>query len=107
VVAFHFLRSNQAGWECDSCRKAGLEQKRRCGWIEMAGAERVVWARGGLAVTRCPRSLATAESEALVERYLAWRRLGPAAIGELSARDVEAFVVLEGCYGERDTRDAV
>jgi hypothetical protein len=72
-----------------------------------AGPERVVWARGGIAVTRCPRSLVTAESEALVERYLVWRRLGPGAVGELSARDVDAFVVLETCDGERNTRDAV
>ena len=66
-----------------------------------------MWARGGVAVTRCPRSLVTAESEAMVERYLVWRRLGSEAVGPLTARDVDGFVVLETCDGERNTRDAV
>jgi hypothetical protein len=105
--------SNQAGWECDACRKAGLEKKRRCGWLEDDGMERVVWARGGVAVTRCPRSTVTAASEAMVEEFLVWKRVGAAAVGELSARQVEAFVVLENAMeqekrnGERRTRNAV
>jgi hypothetical protein len=80
--------------------------------LQTDGAERVVWARGGVAVTRCPRSLVTAESEALLEEFLVWKRVG-AALGELTARQVEAFVVLENAVeqekrnGERRTRDAV
>lgn len=105
--------SNQAGWECDACRKAGLEKKRRCGWFEHEGQERVVWARGGVAVTRCPRSTVTAESEALVEEFFVWKCVGAAAAAELSARQVEAFVVLENAMererrnGERHTGNVV
>ena len=33
LVAFHFQFSNQAGWECDACRRSGLEIRRRCGWL--------------------------------------------------------------------------
>ena len=73
----------------------------------------MVWARGGVALTECPKPVITAESEALVEEYLVWKRLGPAAVGKLSARQAEAFVVLESAiereksHGERHTRDAV
>lgn len=81
--------------------------------METTGSERVVWARGGLAVTRCPRSTVTAASEGVVEEFFVWKRLGAAAVGELSARQVEAFVVLENAMerekrnGERRTRNAV
>jgi hypothetical protein len=73
----------------------------------------VVWARSGIALTRCPRSTITAESEARVEEFLVWKRVGAAALGELSARQVETFVVLENAMererrnGERHTRDAL
>jgi len=113
VVAFHFGRSNQAGWECDACRKAGLEQKRACGWLGVAGDGRVVWARGGVTLTRCPKSTITGESEALVEAFLMRRSLGGVQMAELSAREAEAFVVLEFALaeekrnGERRTRNAV
>lgn len=71
-----------------------------------------MWARGGAAVTQCPRSVVTAESLGLVEEFFVWKRVG-AAFGELSARQVEAFVILENAMeqekrnGERRTRDAV
>jgi len=52
----------------------------------------VVWARGGVAVTRCPRSLITGESEALVEEFIVRRRLGSMTVENMSARQVEAFV---------------
>ena len=73
----------------------------------------MVWARGGVALTRCPRPVITAESEARVEEFLVWKRVGGAATGELSAKQVDAFVVLENAMerekrnGERRTRDAV
>ena len=72
----------------------------------------MVWARGGVAVARCPRSVVTAESLGLVEEFMIWKRVGP-AVGELTARQVEAFVILENAAeqekrnGERRTRDAV
>jgi hypothetical protein len=113
VVAFHFARTNQAGWECDACRKAGLEKKRACGWLDAPADGRVVWARGGVALTRCPKSTITGESEALVEEFLVRRKLGGFPVSELSAREAEAFVVLESAlteenkHGERRTRDVV
>ena len=39
IVAFHFQFSNQAGWECDACRRAGLEVRRRCGWTARGGRD--------------------------------------------------------------------
>ncbi len=69
--------------------------KRNCGWLGCGEPGRLVWARGGLALGTCPKSYITAESEALLEHFLARRRIGGARAEELSAREVEAFVVLE------------
>jgi hypothetical protein len=97
IVALHFQFSNQAGWECATCRKAGLEMKRRCGWIPqaLAAPERVVWARNNAATTVCPKSFITAQSMAWLEEYLVRRKLGQRGIEGLGARAVEAFLVLE------------
>jgi hypothetical protein len=73
----------------------------------------VVWARSGVALAECPKPLITAGSEALVEDFLVRRRLGAATIAELTARQVEAFVILESALmeernnGERRTRNAL
>jgi hypothetical protein len=110
IVAFHFQMSNQAGWECDACRKAGLEQKRRCGWSPAASSARetVVWARRQSVLTTCPRSYITAESEAMVEEFLVRRRFGGLRFEELSARQVEAFLILDKELSDeqRNTRRA-
>lgn len=97
IVAFHFQFSNQAGWECATCRKAGLETKRRCGWIPRAleTPVRVVWARNNAATTVCPKSFLTAQSMAWLEEYLVRRKLGQRGIEGLGAREVEAFLILE------------
>ncbi len=97
IVALHFQFSNQAGWECGTCRKAGLEIKRRCGWIPHAleTPERVVWARNNAATTVCPKSFVTAQSMAWLEEYLVRRKLGERGIERLGAREVEAFLLLE------------
>jgi hypothetical protein len=97
IVALHFQFSNQAGWECASCRKAGLETKRRCGWIPRAQEtpERVIWARNGAATTVCPKSFVSAQSMAWLEEYLVRRKLGQRGIDDLGAREVEAFLILE------------
>jgi hypothetical protein len=104
MVAFHFEFANQAGWKCDVCRKSGLERKRRCGWLEEqehspAGLRHPVWARKQTALDTCPRSYITAESQTLVEEFFVRRRLGSACGDELSARQVEAFVLLESALG--------
>ena len=97
IVALHFQFSNQAGWECETCRKAGLETKRRCGWIPLAleTPPRVIWAKNTVATMVCPKSFVTAQSLAWVEEYLVRRKLGQTGIEGLGAREVEAFLILE------------
>ena len=97
TVALHFQFSNQAGWECGTCRKAGLETKRRCGWIPRAleTPARVIWAKNSVATMVCPKSFITAQSLAWVEEYLVRRKLGQRGIEGLGAREVEAFLILE------------
>jgi hypothetical protein len=97
IAALHFQFSNQAGWECAACRKAGLEIRRRCGWIPRALAtpERIVWARNSAATTVCPKSFVSAQSMAWLEEYLVRRKFGQRGIEGLGAREVEAFLILE------------
>jgi hypothetical protein len=96
IVAFHFVRAErgQAGWRCEQCRRQGLEARRRCGFLaeEQRGAPRVVWARNGAAAEECPTSLVTPASIEFLESYFAWKTVGRR---ELTAREAEAFVVLE------------
>ena len=54
-----------------------------------------MWARKGVVLETCPKSFVTAESETWVEEFLVWRRLGGLDVKELSARQVEAFAILE------------
>jgi hypothetical protein len=46
----------------------------------------------------CPKSYITPESETLVEEFFVRRRLGDISIAELSARQVEAFTILENAF---------
>lgn len=79
------------------CRRSGLERKRRCGWLK--GAEDanapLVWARRSAVLRTCPKSYITAESQTFVEEFFVRRRLGAGDFALLSARQVEAFVILE------------
>lgn len=54
-----------------------------------------MWAKSGAVSTICPKSWITAQSMAWIEEYLVRRKLGPKGIEGLSARHVEAFLVLE------------
>ncbi len=60
----------------------------------------------------CPRAHITAESECLVEEYLTRRRLGGLQFSELTARQAEAFLILEKALlteiknGQQDRRAA-
>ena len=75
--------------------------KRNCGWMGGAGqGSAVVWARAGIALTTCPKAYLTAESEALLEDFLIRRRLGGSRVEDLSARQAEAFMVLEQALAE-------
>lgn len=94
IVAFHFLRGEGARWECDACRKQGLEARRRCGFLpETArGPRRVVWARGRASAEECPKSAVSAESIELLEKFYvskAWGWTDP------TAREADAFLALE------------
>jgi hypothetical protein len=95
VVAFHFLRGDQAGWKCDGCRRQGLEARRRCGFIvpERRGPKRLIWVRGLVGTEECPRSLVTPSSIELVERFFAWKWAGGRL--DLMARELDAFLMLE------------
>ena len=103
IVAFHFLRAeganpNQAGWRCGQCRRQKLEARRRCGFLAETerGAPRVVWARGGASAEECPTSLVTPASIEFLESFLAWKTVGKGELtAQLSAREAEAFAVLE------------
>jgi hypothetical protein len=80
--------------------------KRNCGWFgvgpaaDQGACPTVVWARGGFALSTCPKSYVTAESESLLEDFLLRRRLGGSRVEELSARQTEAFMVLEQAIAE-------
>ncbi len=101
IVAFHFTIANQqsqnrAGWNCESCRRHGLEAKRRCGFLpaQERGEARIVWGRGQTHTEECPKSLVTAESLAWLEEFFVRRRLGIADLPDPAARKVDAFLIL-------------
>jgi hypothetical protein len=95
IIAFHFQFSDPARWRCDECRRAGLEKKRGCGFLEQKAPERVVWARGRVSTTACPKSYITGESAAWLEEFYAWRALGRPDFREMSAREAQALMILE------------
>jgi len=74
-----------------------MELKRRCGWIPAAleTPEKVVWARKRVSTDQCPTSIVSAQSIGWIEQFHVWRRLGANYPGELSAREIEAFLILE------------
>jgi hypothetical protein len=61
---------------------------------ELAGAP-PVWARKHVVVGTCPKSYVTTESAALLEDFAIFRRFGSAEPGTLTARQAEAFIILE------------
>src|SRR6266480_2014208 len=97
IVAFHFQFANQAAWRCDTCRKSGLEKRRRCGWLTETKKmdSRVVWARREISTTSCPTSYITPESVALLEEFHVWKLFGCRDVNRLPARSVEAIFILE------------
>jgi len=98
IVAFHFQFADRAGWECADCRKKGLEERRRCGFIRIESqpiGRRVVWGRKGVAVDSCPISYVTAESSILLQEFQAWKLFGHGDVFSLPARTVEAVCILE------------
>ena len=60
------------------------------------GPARLVWARGETGIQECPKSFITACSGEMVERFAVWRMSGAGGWSELTAREADAFQVLEG-----------
>ncbi len=54
-----------------------------------------MWARRGVSLGTCPKSGVTAESQTTVEEFFIRRRLGLMHEELLTARQVEAFAILE------------
>lgn len=114
IVAFHFVTANQQSpgrWNCESCRRHGLEIKRRCGFLPVEkrgergwGEPRIVWGRKQVESDECPKSLVTGESLALLEEFFVRRRLGMQYSLELEARKVDAFLILRDEM-DREERD--
>ncbi len=95
IVAFHFSRSDGAGWKCDACRKSGLDRSRKCAWLPGEAASRPVWVWPGGATERCPKSIITAASVRWLELNGFWNRWKPTQAEDLPARDVDAFLLIE------------
>ncbi len=106
IVAFHFQFANRAGWDCDACRRNGLEKKRRCGFLpaEERGGPRLVWARKRTKSEECPKSFVTGDSLSLLEEFFVRRRLGMPDGMEMTARKADAFLILREEM-EREERD--
>jgi hypothetical protein len=71
--------------------------KRRCGLMPAAleTPGKLVWARRRVSTDTCPTSLISAQSLTWIEQYYVWRSFGPNYPGQLSAREIEAFLILE------------
>jgi hypothetical protein len=102
IVAFHFQaatveRGGRTGWDCENCRRNGLERKRRCGFLpaELRGEPRIVWGRRQMRIEECPKSFITAESLAAIEEYFVTRQLGIPDSLDTEARKVDAFLLLK------------
>jgi hypothetical protein len=80
--------------------------KRRCGWLPGADATpvHVVWARNGLGVQVCPKSLISSESVAWLEEFAVWKRLGGLDPRQMPARTAEAFLILEEQFSQEVAR---
>lgn len=111
IVAFHFHLANaqsarRTGWDCDSCRRHGLEAKRRCGFLprEQSTEPAIVWGRKQVQTGECPKSLITGESTALLEEFFVRRALGIKECLDTEARKVDAFLILRDQI-EREEKD--
>lgn len=60
--------------------------------------------RNGVALSECPRSYVTGESEAWVQQFFLRQALGGEAGESLPARTAEALFVLEGAFGREQSR---
>jgi hypothetical protein len=67
-----------------------------CGWLYAAGnGTSPVWVRRHVILTSCPKSYITGESMVLLEKFNLLKRFGPIDPSELTAREADAFAVLD------------
>lgn len=97
----------QTGWDCETCRRNGLQHKRRCAFLDVPQADPpgLVWARGPVITNRCPRSEISAQSHAWIQLYAAWKRLGSGDLWRLAAKDAEALMFLEEEWQKERSND--
>lgn len=54
-----------------------------------------MWGSAGVVTDCCPKTMVTGESMALVEAFVAWKKLGGMELERTDARYVHAFLILE------------
>jgi len=54
-----------------------------------------VWARGQVATEECPKSLVSAASLELLEKYFVWKLSGGGGLMEMNARVADGFFAIE------------
>lgn len=103
-VAFRFHRKGQAAWNCDECRKSGLEAKRNCAFLrtDASSVNRPVWAQGDLFLYECPKPYITSESLGIIESYLIWKKFGGNVTETHSAKEVDGFLILDAEVTEEE-----
>lgn len=71
--------------------------KRRCGFIseEERGVSQLVWLRGDLAIDECPKSYITPQSLYYLDLFSCKQMLAERSRDDLSAKEAEAFMILE------------
>jgi hypothetical protein len=62
------------------------------------GPRRPVWVRGRRVTEECPKSLITTDSVEAIEKFLVWTFSGRRGGEEFTAREIDAFVLLDAEY---------
>jgi hypothetical protein len=65
-----------------------------------------VWARRNLVLFECPKSFVSGQSIAFVEAFALWKRFGRDAVERRTAREVEAFLILDSELAEETRSNA-
>jgi hypothetical protein len=74
-------------------------QIRKCAWSnQQEETRRIVWTRGGIVATNCPKSIITSQSQAWIEEFVAWKAFGGGMPWFMPAKSVEALLVLERAW---------
>lgn len=74
-------------------------QIRNCAWVKQPQQpKRIVWTRGGVIATNCPKSVITAQSKIWLEEFSLWKALGGGVPWSMQAKSVDALLVLEHAW---------